>query len=58
MLGRIGCMLPQFIRSRPGSWFGMSVCIERMTQMSSMHLADLREELADLDAALPVLLEL
>ena len=36
----------------------MSVCIERMTQMSSMHPADVREQLADLDAALAVLGEL
>ena len=38
MLGRIGCVLPQVIISSAGSWFGMSVCIERMTQRSSMHL--------------------
>ena len=36
--------------SRRGSWFGVSVCIERMTQRSSMHSADLGEQLADLDA--------
>ena len=48
-------MLPEFISSSAGSWFGLSVCIERMTQRSSMHSADLGEQLADLDAALAVL---
>src|SRR6185436_17264629 len=38
-LGRIGCMLPEFIISRAGSWLGLSVCIERITQSSSIHLA-------------------
>src|SRR4051794_17015034 len=37
MLGRIGCVFPHVISRRPGSWFGMFVCIERITQMSSMH---------------------
>ena len=39
MLGRIGCMLPLFMNNRPGSWFGVSVCIERMTHRSSMSAA-------------------
>ena len=39
MLGRIGCMLPLFMNKRPGSWFAVSVCIERMTQMSSISAA-------------------
>ena len=46
---------PQFISISDGSWFGTSACIERMTQMSSMCSAVLREQLADLDAALAVL---
>ena len=58
MLGRISRASPQFISISDGSWLGTSACIERMTQMSSMHAADVREELADLDAALAVLLEL
>jgi hypothetical protein len=33
--GRPGWMWPVFIINRDGSWFGMSVCIELMTQMSS-----------------------
>src|SRR4051812_4766780 len=35
MLGREKRMSPQFIMSSEGSWFGTSVCIERMTQSSS-----------------------
>ena len=38
-LGRIGCMLPEFIIKSDGSWFGLSVYIERITQMSSMQPA-------------------
>ena len=34
--GRIGWTLPVCICSRAGSWFGTSVCIERMTQQSSI----------------------
>jgi hypothetical protein len=37
MLGRVGVIVPLFIRNRAGPWFGLSVCSERMTQMSSMH---------------------
>ena len=33
--GRPTWMWPVFIISIDGSWFGMSVCIERITQMSS-----------------------
>ena len=58
MLGRICRASPQFISSSDGSWFGTSACIERITQMSSMLSADVREEFADLDAALAVFLEL
>ena len=58
MLGRIGCMLPEFIINRPGSWLGLSVYIERMTQRSSMHAADVRKQLADFDAAFAVRCEL
>ena len=32
----MGCRLPECICKRAGSWFGTSVCIERMTQHSSM----------------------
>src|SRR4051812_19757184 len=35
MLGREKRMSPQFIMSSEGSWFGTSVCIDRMTQSSS-----------------------
>ena len=38
-LGRIGCMLPEFIISSEGSWLGLSVYIERSTQISSMQPA-------------------
>src|ERR1700678_1744231 len=38
-LGRVGCMLPEFIINSDGSWFGLSVYIERITQMSSMQAA-------------------
>ena len=51
-LGRIGCMLPEFIISSDGSWFGLSVYIERSTQSSSMQAADVGKKLGDLDAAL------
>src|SRR5271165_3358894 len=36
MEGRPGTRWPQFIRNSDGSWFGISVYIERMTQTSSM----------------------
>ena len=39
MLGRIGWRLPPFIISRPGSWLGTSVCIDRTTHRSSASLA-------------------
>src|SRR5579885_2289569 len=32
-------MLPLFIRNRAGPWLGLSVCVERMTQTSSMQRA-------------------
>src|SRR5262249_44354763 len=35
----IGCMLPEFMNSSARSWAGLSVCMERRTQMSSMHWA-------------------
>src|ERR1700729_4033590 len=38
-LGRIGCMLPEFIINSDGSELGLSVYIERSTQISSMQLA-------------------
>ena len=38
-LGRIGCMLPEFIIKSEGSWLGLSVYIERSTQISSMQPA-------------------
>src|SRR6266550_3914926 len=38
-LGRIGCMLPEFIIKSDGSWLGLSVYIERITQISSMAAA-------------------
>src|SRR4051794_30759517 len=38
MLGRIGCCSPQVIINSDGSWLGTLVCIDRTTQMSSMHL--------------------
>ena len=37
--GRIGCMLPEFIIKSDGSWLGLSVYIERITQRSSMQPA-------------------
>ncbi len=37
MLGRIGWRLPLHIINNEGSWLGTLVCIERITQMSSMH---------------------
>ena len=37
---------------------GLNVYIERMTHMSSITVAMLRQQLADFDAALAVLLEL
>ena len=55
MLGRGSRPSPQFISISDGSWLGTSACIERMTQMSSTCRGRLREELADLDAALAVL---
>src|SRR5947209_20231549 len=39
MLGRTSRASPQFISISDGSWLGTSAFIERMTQMSSMHLA-------------------
>ena len=51
MLGRASRSSPQFISSSDGSWLGMSACIERMTQMSSIMLGRAGEDLADLDAA-------
>ena len=32
-------MLPEFIIKSDGSWFGLSVYIERITQISSMQAA-------------------
>ena len=58
MLGRIERASPQFISISDGSWFGTSAVIERMTQMSSMLSATCENNFADLDAALPVFLEL
>ena len=57
-LGRTWRTSPQFIIISDGSWFGISVCIERTMQRSSTQLADIREDLADLDAALAELAEL
>ena len=57
MLGRDSRSSPQFISSIDGSWLGVSACIERMTQRSSTCSAVCGEDLADLDAALAVLLE-
>ena len=42
---------PVCMNREAGSWAGTSVHIERMTHMSSTQLAELREDLADLDAA-------
>src|SRR4051794_32846598 len=37
MDGRIWRASPQFMSISEGSWLGTSACMERMTQMSSMH---------------------
>src|SRR5688572_9632174 len=39
MLGRIGWVLPQVIKSKPGSWLGTSVHIDRTTHTSSITFA-------------------
>src|SRR6516165_7668713 len=39
MLGRVGCVSPEFIINSDGSWLGVLVCIERMTHRSSTQRA-------------------
>ena len=39
MLGRVGCVSPEFIMSREGSWLGTLVCIDRTTHSLSACLA-------------------
>ena len=58
MLGRTSRASPQFMSSSDGSWLGMSACIERMTADVVDVPGRVLEQLADLDAALAVLLEL
>src|SRR5580693_1808549 len=41
MEGRPGTRWPQFIRNSDGSWFGISVYMERMTQTSSIESPNL-----------------
>src|SRR5258708_4443904 len=36
MLGRVGCVSPEFIIKNDGSWLGRLVCIERMMHRSSI----------------------
>ena len=52
MLGRMGVMVPLFIRNRAGPWLGLSVCSERMTHRSSANRPSRGQQLADLQAAL------
>ena len=54
-LGRVGVIVPLFIRNRAGPWLGLSVCSERRTHRSSACAAQVRQQLADLQAALAAL---
>src|SRR5512135_551526 len=53
----MGWMLPEFSIKSAGSWFGTSVCIDRMTADLVDALGQPWVELADLDAAGAVLFE-
>ena len=55
MLGRPNIGTPVFIISWPGWWLNASVCIERISAMSSAQVAEVRQEVGQLHAALAVL---
>ena len=57
MLGRPNTWLPVFMNSWPGAWLNCVVCIERTIAMSSAMLDEVRQELGQLGAGLPVALE-
>ena len=58
MEGRVASIVPVWNRLRAGVCVGLNVYIDRITHMSSITEAMLRQQAAHLDAARPVLLEL